>query len=124
MPKRLVQGPANPVWIVDAFGVPVDWVEVIYTPITFAALQTAVMGNAGPAQVVAANGNRRTLFLTNISDTTGFFSIGSAVGLTTTNYLFRLVPNQTVSFVPPVTQQAIFAVCGAAAKNVGYQEAT
>jgi len=92
--------------------------------LTFGALTAAAMGNASPASIVAANASRRGLVITNISDTIGYVSIGDGTGLTVTNYLFRIGTGETIELSPPISQQAIAAICGSATKNVAYQEAT
>jgi len=92
-------------------------------PIVYGALTTAAMGNAAIAVVVAANALRRGLLITNISDTVGYLSIGGGTSLTVTNYQIRLGVGETIEFTPPITQQAISAICGAGSKNITYQEA-
>lgn len=125
MVKRLIQGPAEPVWIVDALGEPIEWGTVIEgDPLVYGALQNVNMGNATPVEVVAVNTARRGLVITNCSDTTGYFSFGDGAGLSANIYTWRLYPGQTIEFSSPLSQQAISAVCGAAAKTLGYQEAT
>lgn len=94
-------------------------------PYTFGALATAAMGNGAVAEVVPANAARVALWMTNVSDTAGYFSFGDGTGLTTAAYLFRLLPGQTISIEMPLSRQAITsAAIGQAAKNVCYQEAT
>ena len=92
--------------------------------LTYGAIQTRSMGNAGPTIIVPGNNARRGLIITNISDTVGFLCIGSAAGLTTTTYTLRLAPTETLVFSEPLSAQTIHAVCGAADKEVAYQEAT
>ena len=92
--------------------------------ITFGALTAASMGNANPASIIAVNASRRGLIFTNVSDTIGYLSIGNGAGLTASNYLFRVGTGETIEFSPPISQQAIAAICGAASKNATYQEAT
>lgn len=91
--------------------------------IVYGALTAATMGNATPIVVVAANALRRGLLVTNISDTVGYLSVGAGTGLTTANYQIRLAPGETLEFTPPITQQGIAAICGAASKSITYQEA-
>lgn len=124
MSKRLIQGPAEPVWIVDSSGNPIDWTDITDEPLVFGAIQTATMGNAVPAEVVAVNLNRRGLIIRNCSDTVGYFSFGDGAGMTTTLSSWEIRPGYAVYFDPPHSQQAISAICGAAAKTVAYQEAT
>jgi len=92
--------------------------------LSFGALTAVAMGNASASAVVAANASRRGLIITNASTVTGYMSIGDGTGLTTANYLFSIEPGETISLSPPISQQAIAAICGAATKNVAYQEAT
>lgn len=94
-----------------------------FNPVTFGALTAASMGNATPVIVTASNGNRCGLVVTNISDTIGYLSVGDGTGLTTTNYLIKIGAGETVELSPPLSQQAIAAICGSAAKNIAYQEA-
>ncbi|MBN1815321.1 MAG: hypothetical protein JXA14_26050 [Anaerolineae bacterium] len=90
--------------------------------ITFGPLTQATMGNSERAEVVPENDQRRTLILCNSSDTTGYFRFANGA-LNFSNYLFRLLAGQTITFNPPICQQSVYAVCGAASKKVSYQEA-
>ena len=92
-------------------------------PIVYGALTPVAMGNSTIVVVVAANALRRGLLITNISDTIGYLSVGGGTGLTTSNYQIRLAPGETLEFTPPITQQGVSAICGAATKNITYQEA-
>ena len=136
MAWTILAGRIQPVVLMDEYGNFIDAGNPLYVngvltgtvtvtdvPLVYGALQTALMGNAGPLEVVAANANRRALVLTNISASIGYYSIGNGVGLTTTNYLFRLYPGESLIFSPPISQQQLFAVCGVALQNVTYQEA-
>ena len=132
MAKRLVQGPANPVWLVRSDGEPIDTTHpmpVVQSaaptplPFTFGALTTQTMGNAVPAEVVPGNAARRALIVTNISDVYAYFSFGNGVGLTTAIYAWLLPPGIAVYIDESLSTQAIAAICGDAAKDIAYQEA-
>jgi len=107
----------------DQLGITGNPLYVQENILTYGALTTAAMGSTSPATVVAANASRRALVLTNISTTTGYFSIGDGTGLSTTTYLFRLAAGESLVFATPISQQAISAICGAASASVAYQEA-
>lgn len=92
--------------------------------LTFAVIVTETMGNTTPLAVIPANTARRELIITNISDTTGYFSIGDEANLTVTNYTLSLTAGETYIFTDLISTQAIYAVCGAAGKDIAYQEAT
>ncbi len=92
------------------------------TPITYGAIQVSAMGNGASAQIVPTNTNRRGLIITNVSDTTGYLSIGDNA-VTSTNYTFILNQQETLIFEEPITTQAIWAAdVSAADKNLVYQE--
>lgn len=92
-------------------------------PFTFGGLTAQTMGNAGPAEVIPANANRRALIVTNISDVYAYFSFGNGAGLTTTTYAWLLPPGYAVYIDEPLSTQAVSAICGNAAKVISYQEA-
>jgi hypothetical protein len=90
--------------------------------IVFGDINTVAAGNGVAAVVVAANANRRALIITNVSDTTIFIGINDNVNLILTAWTFELNPGDTLVFDEPITQQAIYSICSAAAKNLTYQE--
>jgi len=91
--------------------------------LTFGALGSQTAGDAAPAEVLPANAARRAMFLCNISDVPIYFALGSGALLTTTTYAFKLDPGQAAYMDPPQTQQGVWAIAGAAAKLVAFQEA-
>jgi hypothetical protein len=96
-----------------------------YEQVTYGALATAEMGNASPAQVVAANAQRRALIICNTSDTTGYFCFDDSTGLTQTVYVKSLAAGATWEIKGPyISVGAVYAICGSASKNITYQEAT
>lgn len=95
---------------------------IITGDVVFGALTQAAMGNASAAEVVPANAHRECLILCNSSDTTGYFRFSSGA-LNSGNYAWRLLAGQTITFDPPTSKQAIYAICYAASKNISYQEA-
>lgn len=94
--------------------------------LTYGALDAATMGNASPAEVVPANGDRRGLIVCNTSDTTGCFAFDDSTGLTVTVYAFSLAAGASRFFAGPtgISLGALYAVCGSASKDIAYQEAT
>lgn len=93
-------------------------------PLVFGALQIATMGNAVPVASIPANNSRRFIFITNVSNVTGYFAFGAPGNLVSgVSASFRLPPWQTLSFSEPISRQAIYTICGAANKNICYQEA-
>lgn len=92
------------------------------TPIVYGDINTVAMGNGVSALAVAANAARRGLIVTNVSDTTGYIGINDNVNLILTAWTFKLDPGDTIVFDEPITRQAIYSICSAAAKNLCYQE--
>lgn len=94
-------------------------------PLVFGTLRIAVMGNAAPLASIPANNSRRFILITNISDTIGYFAFGEPGNLVSgVSATFRLIPWQTLPFREPLSRQQIYTVCGAANKNICYQEAS
>ena len=81
------------------------------------------MGNASPIVVVPANDLRQALILRNISDTEGHFAFGDGAGLTTTASPIKLAAGEIMALAAALSTQQIVAVCGAADKEICYQEA-
>ena len=91
--------------------------------VTYGAMQTAAMGNGSAVIVVPANADRRQLIITNVSETTGYLSIGDDA-VTTTTYTYVLDPDDTLVFTAPLSTQAIWAAdVSADDQNLVYQEA-
>ena len=96
-----------------------------YEKLSFDDIQTVAMGNAAPIAVVAANPDRRALIICNVSDATGYFSFGDGTNLSTTVYIKSLGAGAVWEIMNArLSKQAIYAICGAATKNLAIQEAT